>query len=193
MIGKLIQKTLVVGSLLGTSFVSLHAGDTHSLFAVEGGASSLQADASRLQINSELQKSDMGHVGLKFGAESDDYRIFFSGRNYFAEKDNKIITAGAEIQYKFNFSKPVNFFIGGNAGLAYVEIGADGLKPAANLTAPYFGGDLGFNIHASELVDLELGAKYMLIDKSVTENFTTYTIRDLTSFYASVIFKWQMD
>ncbi len=194
MTGKLIQKALVVVSLLGTTAVSLNAeGKTNSLFAIEGGTSTLRADT--YITGYEIKQSSMAHFGLKLGAEGENFRVFFSARNYLPDGENKLITAGAEVQYKFNFSKPVNFFIGANAGSAYIEVGpsADGTYPSTDITTPYFGGDVGMNYHASELVDLELGAKYMLLDKSATQGQVTYEFRDLTSFYGSIIFKWQMD
>jgi len=193
MIGKLIQKTLVVVSLLGTTFTGVQAQQTKSLLGIEGGMSTLRADT--YITGYEIKQSSMGHFGLKLGAEGENFRVFFSARNYLPDGENKLITAGVEAQYKFNFSKPVNLFIGANAGSAYIEVGpsSDGAYPGTNVTTPYFGGDIGLNYHASELVDLELGAKYMLVDKSVTQGQITYDFRDLTSFYASVIFKWQMD
>ncbi|MDQ7068539.1 MAG: outer membrane beta-barrel protein [Sulfurimonas sp.] len=192
MTGKIIQKALITISLLSTSFISLNAqGNNSSLFGIEGGMSSFRAQTNTAGY--EIQKDSMAHFGLKLGAESEDFRVFVSARNYFAEKNNKMLTAGIEGQYKFNISKPVNFFIGLNGGTAYIEIAPDGVNPGVNITTPYVGGDLGFNFHASQLVDVELGAKYMFIDTLATQGVTTYDFRDLTSFYASLIFKWQMD
>ncbi|MDF1882837.1 hypothetical protein JHD49_02670 [Sulfurimonas sp. SAG-AH-194-C21] len=192
MAGKLIQKALVVISLLGTTFVSLNAaGTTNSLFAIEGGSSSLNAQTNTAGY--EIQKASMGHFGLKLGAEGENYRVFFSARNFLAEGDNKVLTAGIEAQYKFNFSKPVDFFIGANGGTAYIEIEPNGANPIVDITTPYFGADVGFNYHVSQATDLELGVKYMYIDNSITQGATTYDFRDLTSVYGSIIFKWQMD
>jgi len=193
MIGKLIQKTLVVVSLLGTTFTGVQAQQTKSLLGIEGGTSSLRAQTDTAGY--EIQKASMGHFGLKFGAEGENYRIFFSARNFLADGSNNLLTGGIEGQYKFNFSKYADFFIGGNGGLAYIEIApsSDGMDPGVNLTTPYFGGDVGFNFHATETLDLELGAKYMFMDSTITQGTATYDFRDLTSFYASVIFKWQMD
>lgn len=189
---KLLQKALVVMSLLGTSFISLNAsGTTDSLFAVEGGSSNLRAQ--RNPGGNEIQDARMRHFGLKLGAEDKNYRIFISGRNFIADEGNYLLTGGIEAQYKFNFSKRADFFIGGNGGIAYIEIGSDGTNPGITLKTPYYGADVGFNFHATESLDLELGAKYMLIDSVVTQGAMTYDFGDLTSFYGSIIFKWQMD
>ncbi len=49
------------------------------------------------------------------------------------------------------------------------------------------------DLHATESLDLEVGAKYMYMNTVVKQGTVTYDFRDLTSFYGSVIFKWQMD
>nr|WP_275851794.1 hypothetical protein [Sulfurimonas sp. SAG-AH-194-C20] len=186
-----MQKALITVSLIGIICVSLNAQSKHSLFAIEGGTSNLRAETNVGGYN--IQKSNMGHFGLKLGAESEKYRVFFSARNFIAEPNNKLLTAGVEAQYKLNFSKSVNFFIGVNGGSAYIEVGPDGVNPGLDVTTPYFGGDFGLNYHASELIDVELGAKYMLIDSTITQGTTIYDFRDLTSFYGSIIFKWRVD
>ncbi|PHQ55376.1 MAG: hypothetical protein COA30_06930 [Sulfurimonas sp.] len=190
---KLIQNALVLISLLGASFISLNAEETNSLFGVEGGMSSLRAETNTNGY--QIQKNSMGHFGLKFGAESENFRVFFSGRNYLADDNNYLLTGGIEAQYKFNFSKYADFFIGGNGGIAYIEIGPSsvGSAPGIQNNTPYFGGDVGFNFHATESLDLEVGAKYMYMNTVVKQGTVTYDFRDLTSFYGSVIFKWQMD
>ena len=151
---KKLTKVVLATALVASS---LSAGEydfnTHSLFAIEGGYSNLNAEVNNAGYS--IQKKEMPDIGLKLGAESENYRIFLSGRYYLAENDNIVGTAGGEVQYKFNFTKPVNFFIGANAGAAYIKIGtsADGVLPSASITTPYYGGDLGFNYHASDLID----------------------------------------
>jgi hypothetical protein len=169
------------------------ADKTESLFAIEGGYSDLSADVSQSAYS--VQNAGMGHVGLKLGAQGENYRVFLSGRYYAAEKSNTLATAGAEIQYKFNFSNPVDFFIGANGGVAFIKIGQsdDGALASVSTNAPYFGGDAGFNYHASELIDLELGVKYMNIDDTVTQGATTYEFNNMTTAYASIIIKYQLD
>ena len=54
----------------------------------------------------------------------------------------------------FNFSKPVNFFIGANGGVANVKIAIPG-NSSESVSEMYYGADAGFNIHASELIDVE--------------------------------------
>jgi len=182
---------VVLATLMATAPVM--AFDTVSLFAVEGGYSNLSADVN--QNGYTVQDSGMGNFGLKLGAEGENYRVFLSGRYFLAEEGNTVATAGAELQYKFNFSEPVDFFIGVNGGAAYLKAGPsdDGVLPSVSTTAPYMGGDVGFNFHATPEVDLELGIKYMHISDTVTQGSTTYDFNSISTAYASVIFKWQMN
>ena len=166
---------------------------TESLFALEGGYTNLNAEVS--QNGYSLQKEGMGNFGLKLGAQGKNYRVFLSGRYFLAEQGNTVATAGGEAQYKFNFSSPVDFFIGANGGIAFMKIGPsdDGVMASVSTNAPYIGGDVGFNYHASELIDLELGVKYMHIDEKITQGAVTYDFNNMTTGYASIIFKYQMD
>ena len=172
--------------------------DTYSLFAIEGGVTNVDIerdDAGNIDVNKEA----LPNIGMKIGAQGNDFRAFVSARYYNGDDFTSLMTLGGEIQYMFNFSKHANFFIGGNAGQAYINVGADSDNdiPSMDVTSTYYGGDAGFNIHATELIDIELGAKYMALD--VDENRdnsvgtpVNYKIDSMITAYASVIFKWQM-
>ena len=191
---KNIQKALLATVLATTPmFAGGFADVEDSLFAIEGGYTQLSADVN--QNGYSMQDAGMGNLGLKLGAQGENYRIFLSGRYFLADQGNSVATAGGELQYKFNFSKPVDFFIGANAGIAYMKIGPsdDGRLASVSTNAPYIGGDAGFNFHASELIDLELGVKYMHISDTVTQGTTVYDFNNMTTGYASIIFKYQMD
>jgi len=189
---KCLQKAILATVLASVpAMADGYSYNTNSLFAIEGGYTELSAEVD--QAGYSIQDAGMGNIGLKIGAEGENFRVFLSGRYYDAEKDNTLTTAGGELQYKFNFSKPVNFFIGANAGMAFIKIGPDGVLPSVSTNTPYYGGDIGFNVHASELIDLELGVKYMKLDESVTQGAVTYDFNSITSAYASVIIKWQMN
>jgi hypothetical protein len=191
---KSLQKAVLATVLASVpAMADGYSNTTDSLFAVEGGYSNLNVDVNRNAYS--VQDENMGHLGLKLGAQSKNYRVFLSGRYFLAEQGNTIATGGGELQYKFNFSKPVDFFIGVNGGIAYMEIGAsdDGALPSVSTQAPYVGGDLGFNYHASELVDLEVGTKYMHISDTVTQGTTTYDFKNMITGYASIIIKYQLD
>ena len=169
------------------------ADEYNSLFAIEGGYSNVDIEVS--PSTASIQKNGFGNVGIKVGAESENYRMFIGARYYDAKDFNKLDTIGAEFQYKFNFSKYANFFLGANIGKAYVKVAKkEGTTDlSADMNSGYLGGDAGFNIHASELVDLELGARYMHLDEQVTQAGQNYDFSSFVTAYASIIIKWKMD
>jgi len=195
---KRFAKAALAVSLLSMPALSL-ADEYNSLFAIEGSYSNI--DVETLGVNGvNVQNNGFGGVGLKIGAESREYRLFISGRYFDAKDFNKLNTIGAEFQYKFNFSKPVNFFIGGNVGYAYMKVVADPLRdlPSADTNSVYYGADAGFNYHLNEMIDLEAGIRFMKLNENITvrdlnNNSVNYDFSSFTSGYASVIIKWQME
>ena len=167
--------------------------NSNSLFAIEGGGSSLSADRDNLGITHTVEEKEFGHIGLKVGAETETFRAFIGANYYIADELSSLGTAGASLQYKFNFSDPVDFFIGGNVGMAYLKVKADGTNPSDATTTSYIGGDAGFNIHATETIDFELGARYMQLNEELSQGPNKYTFNHIASAYASVIFKFKMD
>lgn len=175
--------------------------DTYSLFAIEGGATNVDIERND-GANVDIDKTNLPNIGLKIGAQGNDFRAFLSARYYNADDFSKLMTAGGELQYLFNFSKAANFFIGANAGQAFIKVGADSDKniPSMDTTSMYYGGDAGFNIHATELIDIEIGAKYMALDVNEnrddgtgTSTLVNFKMDSMVTAYASVIFKWQMN
>jgi len=134
------------------------------------------------------------------GAETKDFRVFLSGRYFYDSSSSYdyIVTYGAEIQYKFNVSKVFNVYMGANAGIANLAFRASGESFTRTISDPYFGGDLGVNIHLGDSVDWELGGRVMSIQadnirKDSTGVSKTYHVNEIVSAYTSIIFKWKMD
>jgi len=169
---------------------SEYAFDTHSLFAIEGGASSVDIDVTG-PTDATVEDSAVANVGIKLGAQSENYRVFLSARYYDVQDIESLYTVGGEIQYLFNFSKYANFFIGGNIGEAFIQIKED----SGSAKSMYYGGDVGFNIHASKTFDIELGGRYMQLSETVTPvgSAYSYDFNYIATGYASLIIKWQMD
>jgi len=180
-----LSKIALVAMMTAIPLAADYSYNTHSLFAIEGGGSSVDIEGA----GGTYEDKEMASVGLKVGAQTDDYRIFLSARHYDVEDLNSLHTYGAEVQYMFNFSKPVNFFIGANGGIANITAAAVGV-PSESETATYYGADAGFNLHATELIDLEIGARYMGLQDVVVGGVV---VDDIVTAYASVIIKWQMD
>jgi len=171
---KVVLATLIAAAPLAASDFTYN---TNSLFALEGGYNSMNEDGA----GGGLDLADnFGSFGLKLGAESQNYRIFVNANYEAISNFDYAYLYGVALQYKFNFTESANFFLGVNGGYANMKH-ENGLK----ISDPYFGGDAGFNFHASELIDLELAARVNLVDNNLVDNIVTG--------YASIIFKYQMD
>ena len=195
----MIKNTIKLVVLLFTlATVPLMAGESYdfettSLVGIEGGASSLDYYKNSNAISSV----GLANVGLKLGAETKDFRIFLSGRYFYdsSAEYEYLVTYGAEVQYKFNVSKAFNLYLGANGGYASMRFNPvnDSFGPRS-LSSPYFGGDIGANIHLSDATDFEIGGRVMSIQ--ATHNggtFGNYHIGNIVNVYASLIFKWKMD
>ncbi len=186
---KRLVKVVLALALLSISTPSM-ADEYNSLFGIEIGS---KIDNNFYIRGEEIQKSWFGNAGLKVGAESEDFRFFLNARYHNAKDFDKINTYGGEIQYKFNFTKYANIFFGVNAGLANIRVAKSTKWPSVNTNIRYRGVDVGFNIHATELIDFEIGTRYMKLDTKAIQDLYTYDFASLKIAYASVIFKWKMD
>ena len=184
-------KIALVASLLSMPALAV-ANEYSSLVGIEGGYSNVDAQSMTGATTKTIQDNGFGNVGVKIGAESKDWRLFLSARYYDAKDFSKLNTIGAEAQYKFNFAKEADFFVSGNVGKAFMRL-SDGTNPAVSTNSNYYGGGAGFNFHATQLVDLELGARYMRLSDSVNQGGITYEVNSIATAYASVILKFQMD
>ncbi len=188
-----ILKTVVLLALVGvgiTLSASSYTYNTRSLIGVEGSYNTFDIENVTL-VKRETKK--FTGVGLKIGAQTDNYRLFLSARNNFISGYDYAYSLGAEAQYLMNFSSFMNMFIGGSGGYTNLRF-VDSSNASRELVSPYLGGDIGFNIHLGESVDLELGARTIkLLNPSHTQNNITYNIANTTSGYMSIIFKYSMD
>ncbi len=189
---KTILKTVVLLALAGTSVAlsaSSYTYNTRSLIGVEGSYNSF--DLENVTASKRETKKFAG-VGLKIGAQTDNYRVFLSARNNFVSGYDYAYSLGGEAQYLLNFSSSMNMFIGGSGG--YMNLIAKSNQASRELVSPYLGGDVGFNIHLGESIDLELGVRSVkLLNPSYIQNNITYNIGNITSGYMSFIFKYSMD
>ena len=88
-----------------------------------------------------------------------------------------------------------NFFIGVNGGLMNLKFTPSNETSSRTISDPYFGGDAGFNIHVSDSVDFELGARVMDVQAKNTNatNNVTYNFNDVITGYGSLIYKFKMN
>ncbi|QOY51923.1 outer membrane beta-barrel protein [Candidatus Sulfurimonas baltica] len=190
-----IKKIVLASAIISTSLV---AGDSDfsfdsetSLVAIEAGYSVLNNKMSD-GVTSLNNDYNFGHIGLKLGARSDDYRIFVSAA-YYADTDDtfdSLATFGVEGQYMFEASKALDLFIGLNLGLASIEFTGDGENFSRTATDVYYGIDVGTNIHVSKDIDIDIGARYMSLNTENTKSSVSYQFDNVISGYMSVIYKY---
>jgi hypothetical protein len=167
--------------------------DTYSLVGIEGGYSSFDYERTNAAGNTKRTNGDLLHGGVKIGAQSTNYRVFLSARFFDMDDFDYARMYGVEGQYMFNFSKMANFYIGINAGTTDMKFVDDVNNQSIKVYEPYYGGDAGFNIHFGDLVDWEIGARYLTIDADMDENNIKYSFDHIMMGYTSVIIKFKMD
>ena len=196
-----MKKTLpkFLASLLIIS--SLNAGDytynVKSLVGFEVGGSKIDVENNHPNpIYTGVKKYNVAQGGIKIGAQSDNYRLFLSGR-YFDPKDSYdyILTTGLELQYLFNFSKVANFFLGVNGGYFMTRFTGYTETNTRSVSDVYVGGDAGFNFHINKTIDIEVGGRYtkLNIESNIASSSVTYRFDNIVTGYASVIFKYNID
>ena len=190
--------TVLVAGVIGLmSTTVLSANENSSLVGLEGGFSSVASevtDRASTPNTYSQDKSSMGNIGLKVGAEATSYRVFLNGRYYFAGGEyDSLATYGVDLQYKFNVSQKFNIFIGAGIGMANAKFNVSGEPFTRTISDPYYSGDLGVNVHLNERFDLELGARYMSLEALNSKSDVDYNFNDIMTGYASVIYKFQLD
>jgi hypothetical protein len=167
--------------------------DTYSLVGVEGGYSSF--DYERTDAAGSVKRTDgeLLHGAIKVGAQSNHYRIFLSARFFDMDNFDYARMYGIEGQYMFDFSKMANFYIGINAGTTDMKFVDSENAQSLKVSKPYYGGDLGVNVHFGDSIDWEIGARYLAIDSTVTESNIEYSFDRIIMGYTSLIFKFKMD
>jgi len=188
---KIIIKLAILSALVSTTSLcaSSYVFNTKSLVGIEGSYNSFDVENS----SGLRDKAKYGGVGLKIGAQTDNYRLFLSARDNFISGYDYAYSMGAEAQYMMNFSSFANFYLGAAGGYTNLRF-----EDSANLTrevsSPYIGGDVGFNVHFGDSLDLELGGRVVkLTDSSHLQNGVTYNFDNIITGYMSLIFKYSMD
>jgi len=185
-----LKKLLLAGVLVASvSYADSnnYTFESKSLIGIEGGYSSMDVEDAGAVTTKEKPVS----AGLKIGAQTHNVRLFLSFRNMNVDSFDSAYLYGVELQYLFNFSKHANLFIGANAGRMNISY-EDALSNAYDFTTQYIGGDLGFNLHLSENLDLELGTRLITLSES-EDTASSYKFGDITTSYMSLIIRYEMD
>jgi len=166
-----------------------------SLVSIEGAFGSIDVDKENtISGQATNDNASLAGAGLKIGAQSNDYRLFLTANYYDSSDDtyNYVATYGVELDYLIHPSNSFDIFLGLNGGIANIElIDEQNLKRTSS--DPYIGGAAGINMHMSQTIDIELGARMLFMDISNTRNNVKYTYNSIVAGYASVIFKFQID
>lgn len=195
---KKIVLVLVIGMLELFALDDFDIGVHHSLVGVEVGYGNISAEKTNTNTSPAVfstNDTNIAHLGLKLGAETQTYRVLLSGR-YAKDTDSAfdyVMNYEIEGDYLFNFSRSANFFIGVHGGMTYIKFIVSGEPFSRTISSQYYGGNLGFNIHASKTTDIELGSRVMIMDAANTKAGVEYKFTDSMSVYCSVIFKYQLD
>lgn len=171
--------------------VPLTADDyVKSLVGFEGGYGKLNVETSSTPI--EKNRLNVGHGGIKIGAETKNVRLFLNANYIDGDNIDNAITYGVSLQYLFNVSKYMNFFLGANAGIADIRL-EDLNRNAIKYRKGYYGADAGMNFHFTESFDFEAGVRHSKMQDKQTVAGFTYELRDHTTAYGSFIFKFNLD
>lgn len=181
---------ILLSSILFADTLTYHS-TTHSLIGIEGGYGNLGYKYGTFSTKS----IGVVYMGLKIGAETEDFRLFLSARDFHASssKYDYIITYGGELQRKFHLTKRLNIFLGLDSGIANLGFKGSGENFTRTISNPYIGGEVGTNIHLGNSFDWELGGRVLSIQADNIKNGKTYHVNNIASVYTSIIFKWYMD
>ncbi|PHQ65524.1 MAG: hypothetical protein COB99_03455 [Sulfurimonas sp.] len=194
-INKVIVATVLVASSLSAGALddSKYKFNINSLVGFEGGYSAFDYERTTSGITDVRETINLNHGGIKIGAESDNYRLFLSARAFDGGDFDYARAYGVEVQYLLNFSKMANVYFGVNAGTVDMRFEDKTNSKTVKLSEPYIGGDVGVNIHLGKVADLELGARLMSLNATVSDGPVKYDFDNIASAYVSIIFKYQMD
>ncbi len=194
-LSKIIVATILVASSLSAADVdsSKYKFNINSLVGFEGSYSNFDYERTQTAVATQREKVSLNGGGIKIGAESDNYRFFLAARVYDAGEFDYARTYGAELQYKFNFAKFANMYMGVNFGKVDMRFVDNKNNNTVKLDDTYIGGDVGFNVHLGKHADWEIGARVMSLNASKEDAGATYAFDNIVTGYTSIIFKYQMD
>jgi len=190
-----IFTTLVSSALLLTT---LYAKESQpyksSLLGINIGVSNIKSETTTSSSFSS-QDNLVGLMGIKIGAQTKEYRLFFNLNQYSDTSDfyDYLITYGISGQYLLHLSPSVDFFLGLEGGMASADYKLENENFSRSLSDFYLGTNIGLNIPVNEDFDIELGGKVLVLNTDDTQNNTTFTHKRISTMLVSIIYKYQMD
>lgn len=198
---------IVFGLLFTIVAVSAYDGTTKSLVGIETGYGQFDysaANQDNINMGRTSSSEDFGIIGLKIGAENEDFRLFLDA-NYYQVSGafDYANSVGGSLQYLLFITNDFNFFFGINGGLMNIKVVDSGIGKSYEYSDPYFGGDIGFNYDITDLLGWEIGARYVNIDAENTQYYEdpesgdtlsrTYKVEQMINVYTSLIFKFYVN
>ena len=168
------------------------AWDAKGLLALEGAFG--QAQTKLVQDNPgagdlvDTETDGVAAGGFKLGGESENYRLFLSGRYHVVPDYDYVATVGAELQYLIRSGENFNIFFGVNGGMMRSQATDNNIE--YTVTNSYLGGDVGVNFDISQNFGLELGAR---LNQSLGDKKEPASIDYLAEGYVSLVFKFTGD
>lgn len=197
------MKKIVLIALLLVMSAQAELWKSKPLLAIEGGfAPNVGIDYKASPTASELTNYTQGPtLGLKIGAEGDEFRVFIGGRYMSLDNFKYAFSGGLEFQYLIRIAKAFNIFAGVEAGYMSMKFNDADFGATSGIIrvieTPYYGGDIGINIDFGESFGIELGGRLLQLNSATNINPNPTTSLDSTtrldyipSVYGSLIFKF---
>jgi len=199
-------KKILLGLLI-TAGLFAYDGTTKSLVGIETGYGQFDysaANRDNINMGRSSSSEDFGIIGLKIGAENEDFRLFLDAKYYqVSGAFDYANSIGGSLQYLLFITNDFNLFFGVNGGLMNIKVVDNGIGKSYEYSDPYFGGDIGFNYDITDQLGLELGARYVNIDAENTQYYIdpesgdtlsrTYKVEQMLNIYTSIIFKFYVN
>lgn len=165
-----------------------------SLLGIEMGVSNIKSETT---TNRSFTSQDdlVGQMGIKIGAQTKEYRLYFN-LNYYTDNSefyDYLITYGVSGEYMFHLLPVVDFFLGLEGGMASADYKLQNENFSRSLSDFYAGANMGLNLPINNDFDVELGGRILVLNIDNTKNNVTFTHKRISTLFATLIYKYQMD
>ena len=156
---------VLIGTLIGTAaYAGNYDSSTKGFIGLEVGSSTVDAE----RLGGVFHQGNAVEYGLRFGAQSDEWRATFAFDYFDSSSDDQNVEKGLLMVDYFFFSSDSAYnlrpFIGGNVGLINYE------STGVDETDFIYGGQAGIIVGIGESVDLDLSYRYSLSGSARVNN-----------------------
>ncbi len=196
------MKKVLLALLISTGLFA-YDGTAKSLVAIETGYGQFDysaANEDNVNMGRTSSSEDFGILGLKIGAETEEFRLFLDAHYYqVGGAFDYANSVGLSLDYLMPITRDLNFFVGLNGGLMNLKVVDNEIGVSYVYSDPYFGGDIGFNYDIYKSLGLEIGFRYINVNADNTQYYKdadgknqsrTYTVEQMMNIYTSLVFKF---